>query len=95
MSDPLRTVAYTYCGGFLCPDCVFDMCHETPEALEGWQGEGDRTNDVEGALDYIAATLGIDRSDEPSYDDDEFPKALPNIGVLSGSPCDNCGEAVN
>lgn len=51
---------------------------------------------VEGALDSIAETRSIDRSDERSYDQSEFPKVIfANSEFLDYCPrCAGCDEVL-
>lgn len=74
MRNSERVAAYQYQADLFCPACIREVIME-----------GDLAGDVrpvgfltigEDALDSFAADLGVDRSNESSFDSDYFPKVV-------------------
>lgn len=68
-------VGYDHKSSHSCDECL------RPVALAGATGAGDATiwgdaGTVEEILDAWASALGLDRDDEASFDQDEFPKRV-------------------
>lgn len=67
-------IGYTFQAELYTPFGVLEALYSHPN-FEGWRNVlGVRS--VETELDEIAAAFGIDRTDEYSFDSDEFPKVV-------------------
>ena len=72
---------YSYGDGHYCPDCILPAIGLVPGPL-------DAKASVESLLELVANQRGIDYSDEYSYDDDVFPKAITQLS--EPEPCSRC-----
>lgn len=85
-------VGYTYRAETLCPSCVIESLPTGEgEAFDGWRDMTGRMS-AEENLTELALAFGIDRSDESSYDSDDFPKVVFASSVEDEERCDRCGE---
>lgn len=74
-------IGYIYQADLYCPTCIVDAAVLYPSV------GGLDPRDTEDRLDFCAGELGIDRSDERSFDSSDFPK------VYAGTPHDGCCSA--
>lgn len=83
-------VAYTYRADIYCPDCILKVAFNDDRELP-------EVKFVEKELNDFAMTLGIDRTDERSFDSDVFPKVVFADHIASDSPtfCANCHRRLN
>lgn len=81
-------VGYTYNADTYCPThAVFALPTGPGQAYDGWALAPDATVlSPEDNLDEIAAAFGINRSDEHTFDSDDFPKVI--FGYQACSPED-------
>lgn len=73
-------IGYTYQADTYCPGCI-----------EGAYGDNTYSAAMfpEEALDALAASAGIDRMDERSYDSEDFPKVV--FHAEDDETCADCG----
>lgn len=64
-------VGYTYKADNYLPEALIELMISNGTASPGARGMS-----AEDVLDQIAATNGIDREDEYSFDTDDFPKVI-------------------
>ena len=89
-----KIVGYTFMTENICPTCTINRMIGA-----GLASPGARDMRVEDVLDQIAASEGIDRTDEHTFDSGEFPKVIfaSQIGCslcddIDDSRCEWCGE---
>ena len=92
MSIATKPAAYTFKADIYCPGCIALVMAATPD-FEGWGLALGVSMTVEKNLDEIAAHHGFDRSDETTFDSDEFPKVV-FTDQLNGDACGQCGEDI-
>lgn len=84
----VRITGYTFRADTYCPTCMANsmvkFVGEEQQGPDHWQ--------VEDLLDSIAASLGIDREDERTFDSGDFPKVVFSTDD-DGIECGQCGEA--
>lgn len=90
MSVATAPAAYTFMADTYCPEHIVGVVTSRPE-FEGWGLAAGITMPVEKNLDEIAAAFGFDRSDERTFDGDEFPK-VAFADQLDNDCCGTCGE---
>lgn len=78
-------VAYTFNADILCAHCVAKMYQKVPAIVVA---------QVEICLDGEANFLGIDRSDESTFDSSEFPKVVFADMLTLADTCGNCHETI-
>lgn len=85
----IEPTAYLYAGNLLCPGCVLDAL-PTGEghAFDGWKDVSTPPMSAEANLTELAAAFGINRTDEQSFDSDDFPKVL--FDTNDGEICAGC-----
>lgn len=77
-------VGYTYRAEVYCPECIL---------VE--MGYGDPENYItERELDGIAVSFGIHRTDEWTFDSDQFPKVIFSSQVENPEYCGHCGRDI-
>jgi hypothetical protein len=69
----------------VCPRCLIETMVRAGEL-----SPAARDMEPEDALDQHANALAIDRTDESSYDSDEFPKVVFYSPNLEGDTCGYC-----
>ena len=86
-------VGYTFRAETLCPDCTIKALPTGEgQAYDGWAlAEGVHMS-VEDNLNEIALAFGINRTDEHTFDSDDFPKVVFDVQLLDGETCDHCGR---
>jgi hypothetical protein len=85
---PLDTVvAYTYAADIICPACA--ILAFTPGCFEPLPGVT-----AEQVLDAVAVNRGIDRTDEWTFDSDDFPKIVFADQVEPSERCGSCSEVL-
>lgn len=77
--------AYTYRAEIHCPACITEAMIAT-----GDTSPAARDMRTENVLDQCADANAIDRTDEASYDNSEFPKAVFLHQLADGATCDRC-----
>jgi hypothetical protein len=92
--DPTHIVGYRYRGAIYCASHIL-------AAVDGARGSSLRTVDrngaVEATLTFAAHVLGIERDNELSYDEADFPKVIFRFLVLRDRTavqswrCTSCG----
>jgi hypothetical protein len=75
-------VGYTYNAEQYHPHCLIRTFTD---------GEYDT---AEGVLDRAAIKLGIDRTNEHSYDSGDFPKVIFYSDIEPNEQCDICGKSL-
>lgn len=84
-------VGYTFHAETLCPRCTLAALPTGEgEAFDGWKDATGRMS-AEENLTELALAFGIDRTDESSFDSDDFPKIVFSSDT-DGDTCDRCGE---
>lgn len=81
-------VGYQVEADFRCRDCMHGVA-SVHGAAHGLSTEG---VGVEELMDRWARRVGIDRSDESSFDTREFPKVVLASHVEGPDRCGGCGE---
>lgn len=81
-------VGYTYKAETICPDCAVCATHHVAAKIPGFEFDVTRT---EALLNVAARLKGIDRTDEHTFDSDDFPKVVFASQVDGPEPCDQCG----
>jgi hypothetical protein len=96
---PYDVVGYTYRADVWCGPCVVRALTVNPGNV-GHRDPGPMA-DPETHLDVLARVAGIDRTDERTYDSDEFPKIIfrdsaADYAAREGQPerCTTCGGAL-
>lgn len=90
MSEPL---AYTYCADIFCPDCIVAVTLSGRPEIDPNDGTVfPQFGTVERDLDVIAGILGINRTDEHTFDSSEFPKVTFSQDDIAGQDCGACRE---
>jgi hypothetical protein len=79
-------VAYVYQADIYCPRCILAQATNPVEVVFAERAG----KDAEAALDLAAQRRGINRSDERSYDSDQFPKVV--FEVCGDEEHEHCGE---
>jgi hypothetical protein len=84
---------YAYQADLICTDCAraaaaFALAAPGEAAFMGRPTDGDNT---EAFLDRWAASVGIDRMDERTYDSGDFPKVVFFDGLEGTETCGECG----
>lgn len=77
-------VAYVARADLYCPTCT----------LRRFGGIDAHVESTESALDMAAATLGIDRQDERSFDSGLFPKVVFRDQIEPEDRCGECGQSL-
>ena len=87
-------VGYTYQADEYHGWCVLDMLTGKHTAqVDNLDPSLVEFGTTESVLDALAGELGIDRTDEHSYDSDDFPKVIFASQVESDDEiCGSCGE---
>jgi hypothetical protein len=93
---PDDIVGYTFNAETYCPGHIIDAL-PTGEggAFEGWALAAGIHMSVEDNLDEVAASFVINRADESSFDDGEFPKVILRSmahATDDGDRCRQCGD---
>jgi len=86
---PGQIVGYQYQADQYCPDCLNrEMTPTGHNAVTMLP--------MEEVLDRLADAAGIDRTDEWSFDSDDFPKVIlaVQIGGSDRDRCGRCGEVM-
>ncbi|MER6367084.1 hypothetical protein ABT255_01670 [Streptomyces mirabilis] len=92
-------VGYTYADGNLCPSCTIGRMRANGIKVA-------RSSDHEEAIRRAADQVGVDYSDERSYDSSDFPKTITSQqarteltelpdgerGEIEDEKCDRCGK---
>ena len=78
--------AHTYRAAIHCPRCLVETMIATGDA-----SPAARDMPAEDVLDQCAGASTIDRTDEHSYDSDEFPKVVFLDQLPADATCDECG----
>lgn len=83
-----RIVGYMFKADLYCPEHILEE-HISPLNPKG--------ADVESYLDYVAGVRLIDRSNESSFDSEDFPKVVSSLEVAEGDVCGNyhCGRRLS
>jgi hypothetical protein len=76
---------YLFGGEPFCPSCIHDLFIPFDVI-----GESDRSTEV--ILDLVAAERGIQRHDQTSFSNYEFPKPIQRADVLGHESCIYCGQ---
>lgn len=79
--------AYTYRADLHCPCCLIEAMIATGDAAPAA-----RNLPIETVLDQCADALAIDRSDETSFDSDEFPKPVLVDALGHEAICGRCSQ---
>ncbi len=83
-------IGYLFCSTRFCPKCVIERMIEFADA-----SPGARDMPVEQALDQIAQANAIDRGDEASFVDGEFPKVVFQDQLTEpDNSCQRCGKLI-
>lgn len=83
--------AYVYGAEVLCPECTIKALPTGPgQEYDGWKDVTGRMT-AEENLSELAYAFGIDRSDEQSFDSDDFPKIVFSSDLADGETCGHCG----
>ena len=97
MANSTDIVGYSYRADLYCPNCIVSALPTGEgEAFDGWGVAAGVRMSTEENLDEIAATFGFDRSDESSFDGDEFPKVvfLDDLDLAEYEHCGRCHHAL-
>lgn len=78
-------VGYTFQADILCPSCTVKKLFDEDTSELG---------SPEMLLNFAAERVGIDRTDERSFDSDDFPKVIFAVQVEEDERCGDCGEAL-
>jgi hypothetical protein len=83
-------IGYTFNADVYCADCMRDMAVMAVDSrLPLWAHHGS----TEGVLDNWAATAGVDRGDEASFDSSQFPKVIfSSMHDCDGDRCGRCHQ---
>jgi hypothetical protein len=79
---------YLFGGEPFCPSCIHDLF--IPFDVLG--GPDRSTEDI---LDLVAAERGIQRHDQTSFSNYQFPKPILRADVLGHERCIYCGQTLN
>lgn len=84
-------IAYSYNGELFCTDHVV-------QAIDGQAEVQNFEDGVEAKLDYLAVVLCINRRDENTFGENEFPKPFllnnPGTDDVLKSTCDICHQTI-
>ena len=81
-------VAYSYRADIYCPTCIIEQM-----IRDGIAAPAARDMATEDALWQCSQAMGIDNSDEYSFDSDEFPKVV-FADQTEDDSCGECGEVL-
>jgi hypothetical protein len=76
-------VGYTYQSENLCGQCTMGKMSNA-DPIPG--------ADAENVLTFVAGVLGVDRSNENSYNSDVFPKPFTDQQLEATGPCEACRD---
>lgn len=83
--------SYIFWADLYHPECILEVLTSTQE-YNGWAlAPGAPPEPVEDQLNEIAATFGVDRTDETSFDSGDFPKVVFAYEIQRGEVCGGCG----
>lgn len=80
--------ASTYCTNSEC----IPLATGEGQDFDGWALGHGIYMATEDNLDEIAASFGIDREDEYTFDSDQFPKVILTGQVDEHQTCETCGD---
>lgn len=93
MVHATKIVGYTFMADISCPSCARLF------ALEGIAGNSGgpavlpaNLGSTEKVLDEWAGLIGVNRADEFSYDEDDFPKVIFASQIEDDEQCADCGK---
>lgn len=88
-------LAYTYRAAIYCPKCIVDQLPTgNNEQFDGWALTPGAYMTTEDNLNELAAAFGLDRTDERSFDSDDFPKVVFACELRGDETCDCCAEQI-
>jgi hypothetical protein len=79
---PYDIVGYVYKTDTYCPDCILRVFHDSPTGQPPIAGMT-----IEQHLDVVARMRGINRADQSSFDNGEFPVPMFRQDL---TPCEHC-----
>lgn len=95
MSHASDIAGYTYKADIYCRYCIIDALPTGPgQQFDGWALAAGVSMTTEANLSEIAYAFQIDRQDESSFDNSEFPKVIFDSQAAETDSCCVCQQPI-